>query len=168
MVMLCDVYRCAIGSIVCMCHTLFLLLLLSCEHAILIQRTWRRYARVQHTRATIRDRWTQRLTAWRAMSSSWRSSWSTFQQKRRVHIHIPSLSLSSYQRLSLLQQLTLLQNSQLSRICDVADADVDVLYVAPFVLNADVQQYYMKLLEVGGVKGKRVHVVWPMLVAAAV
>lgn len=127
----------------------------SCEHAILIQRTWRRYACVQHTRATIRDRWSQRLTAWRSMSQTWRNTYSTFKQKRRIYIHIPSLSLSHYHRTSIHeQQLSLIQNSSLSRICDIMNDDIDVIYIAPFQLNHDVYQYYLKLLEVGGVKGK--------------
>ena len=35
---------------------------------------------------------------------------------------------------------------------DLADPDVEIIYVSPFPLSDEVEEYYAKLLEVGGVE----------------
>ena len=37
---------------------------------------------------------------------------------------------------------------QLSRICDITDPLVDVVYVSPFPVSDDLKQYYIKVLQV--------------------
>lgn len=118
--------------------------------AALIQRAWRRFQTLLRTRATIGARWATKLEAWRAMQSAWRKNWSSFQSRRRVHVHVPSSSLEAHQRASTFN-FAVRENSQLSRLCDAHDPNVDVLYLSPFALSPDVQNYYLKLLEVGGV-----------------
>lgn len=39
------------------------------------------------------------------------------------------------------------ENAQISRIFRLKDPNVDVIYVSPYVLSAEVTKYYMKILE---------------------
>lgn len=48
-------------------------------------------------------------------------------------IHLPSLGLSEGQRQGL-SKPQVRENSQMARLCDLADPLVEVLYVAPFAL----------------------------------
>lgn len=129
--------------------------------AILIQRAWRRFQTILRTRATIAARWSARLDKWRSIQSSWRKGFSSsFSKRKRVLVHVPSLSTEPYQRQGFFN-FAVRENAQLSRLCDAADPDVDVLYITPFALTSDVQSYYLKLLEVGGASTSRVKVLVP-------
>jgi hypothetical protein len=44
--------------------------------------------------------------------------------------------------------LGLLEGSQLTRLCDLRDPNVDLMYITPFELPGDIIQYYMKLFQV--------------------
>ena len=56
------------------------------------------------------------------------------------------------------------ENSQISRIFCVKDnPKIDVIYVAPFTLTNEVQEYYRKFLELGELENSdsRFHIVVP-------
>ena len=55
------------------------------------------------------------------------------------------------------------ENCQISRIFRLKDPNVDVIYVAPFMLTSEVTKYYMKILELVEVEnaGGRLHIVVP-------
>lgn len=124
--------------------------LMRSSQARVIQAAWKRYMILQATREQIADRWRNKLSAWHGMWDGWKSTWNSFCKKKRVVVHIPSMSYQPYQRRNL-HNFTIRQNSQLCRLMDVQDPNVDVLYITPFELNPDIQQYYLKLLEVGGI-----------------
>jgi len=131
---------------------LYLLYRFRSAKATVIQRAWRRWKTIQHTRQHIAENWSRKLEAWRSdIQSKWKESWKTFQKKKRVLLHVPSMSMEPYQRQAMFN-FAVRENSQLSRLCDVMDPLVDVVYCSPFMLSPDVQSYYMKLLEeVGGI-----------------
>lgn len=64
-------------------------------------------------------------------------------------MHIPSFSVDERQRRNI-HNLATFQNRQLTRLTDLSDPDVDVVYVVPAPLPEEVRDYYMKLLSVGG------------------
>lgn len=121
-----------------------------CALARMIQAAWSRYITLQKTRQEIARRWQVKLAGWRLMWGKWKNNWSSFSSRERVIIHLPSLSLQSYQRENMFN-FPLRQNSQMSRLCGVKDPNVHVLYISPYELNTDIHHYYLKLLEVGGV-----------------
>lgn len=84
------------------------------------------------------------------MWEQWKKGWGSFCQKKRVVVHVPSLSFQPYQRKNI-HNFPIHQNSQITRLVDLADPNVDVLYISPFEVNQDIVQYYTKLLEVGGI-----------------
>lgn len=54
-------------------------------------------------------------------------------EQRHVVIHLPSLGLAEGQRQGL-SKPQVRENSQMARLCDLADPLVEVVYVAPFSL----------------------------------
>mmetsp|Transcript_22620 Transcript_22620/g.44816 ORF Transcript_22620/g.44816 Transcript_22620/m.44816 type:complete len:1178 (+) Transcript_22620:87-3620(+) len=118
--------------------------------ARVIQKGWYRYQTLQETRHRIASVWEKKLQAWRKGWNIFKANWNNIQKKKRVVVHIASLSFQPYQRKNV-HNNNIRQNQQLTRLCEAADPDVDIIYITPFDLNPEIQQYYMKLLEVGGV-----------------
>lgn len=80
-----------------------------------------------------------------------KSKWSDIKQKRRVEIHINSISVNEMKRISM-EKFLQRENAQISRIFSVKDPLVDVIYVSPFQMTNDVVGYYMKILEIGEIE----------------
>lgn len=77
-----------------------------------------------------------------------KKKWPVIKQKRRVEVHINSISIGDLKRMSM-EKFLQRENAQISRIFSVKDPNVDVVYVAPFTMTNDVLGYYMKILEIG-------------------
>ena len=90
----------------------------------------------------------QNQRRWEEMQRTFCAEWESIKTKPRMVVHIPSISVDEQKRATLSHMKTR-ENMQMSRLCAVADPLVDVLYVAPFNLNSDVERYYHQLLEVG-------------------
>jgi hypothetical protein len=66
--------------------------------ARIIQRAWASYRQHQHTRRAIVAAWQSRLTSWRLHMNEFKTRWARVHRKRRVIVHIPSLSYTHAQR----------------------------------------------------------------------
>ena len=99
---------------------------------------------------------------WEEMQEEFKQCWPAIKQNRRVEIHINSYSVSEMRRMSL-EKYKQRENAQIARIFLMKDPNVDVIYVAPFMLTSEVTKYYMKILELCEVEnaGSRLHVVVP-------
>lgn len=115
-----------------------------------IQHTWRGYSDAKKTRAKLREAQLEAEERWLKLMESFRRRWPTIQRRRRVVIHIPSISAEEHVRWGI-PHFSTRQNLQMARLCAIADPMVDVIYVAPFALTDDLRSYYQKLLAVGGV-----------------
>ena len=96
------------------------------------------------------------------MQEEFKQCWPAIKQQKRVEIHINSYSIEELRRLSL-EKYKQRENCQISRIFRLKDPNVDVIYVAPFMLTSEVTKYYMKILELVEVEnaGSRLHIVVP-------
>lgn len=96
------------------------------------------------------------------MQDEFKQCWPHIKKGRRVEIHINSFSISELRRLSL-EKYKQRENAQIARIFRLKDPNVDVIYVAPFMLTSEVTKYYMKILELVEIENAagRLHIVIP-------
>eukprot|EP00945_MAST-04E_sp_MAST-4E-sp1_P006243 g6243.t1 len=116
-----------------------------------IQIGWRQSQEYFTNRARLRQKRDDEENRWDDLTNTFRSRWEEIQEKRRVVIHVPSISREEHQRLTI-PHFQIQQNLQMSRLCAINDPLVDIIYVAPMEIAEDVLAYYEKLLEVGGVE----------------
>lgn len=117
--------------------------------ALVIQRIWKTILTCRATAATVQQIVENRRLKMDELSIRLKKQWGELKRRRRVVVHIPSLSREEAQRMSM-SDFSMRQNAQLARLTWLEATDVEVLYVAPFPLSPDVLQYYTKLLQVRG------------------
>jgi hypothetical protein len=87
---------------------------------------------------------------WRQMMEEFKQKWTTIKLKRRVEIHINSLSIDEIKRMSM-EKFLQRENAQISRIfASGKDPNIEIIYVCPYQMTSDVLGYYMKILEIAG------------------
>mmetsp|Transcript_3573 Transcript_3573/g.7186 ORF Transcript_3573/g.7186 Transcript_3573/m.7186 type:complete len:1110 (+) Transcript_3573:42-3371(+) len=128
-----------------------------------IQKLWRGYSRLKKTRAYIARLWSKRLSRWRStIMGEFRRKWGHTCRKRRLEVHVPSISIHPDQRKSM-HNFSILENTQMTRLCVLKDPLVEVIYISPFRIPEEVLGYFFTLLEVAGIPSprSRVHVCLP-------
>lgn len=107
-------------------------------------------------------KWATEEAVFQARQRKFIEDWKSIRQSKRTIVHIPSLSYAEHLRLPI-NRLSILQNLQLSRLCDLAIRDVDIVYVSPFPLPSEIRTYYENLLQLRGVSNVagRLHIVVP-------
>ena len=96
------------------------------------------------------------------MMEEFRQKWPAIKTRKRIEIHVNSLSIEEAKRISM-DKFLQRENAQISRIFASKDPNVDIIYVSPFQMTPDVLGYYTKILEIGDIDSgnKRVHFVVP-------
>jgi len=77
-----------------------------------------------------------------------KKKWKDIKKRKRVEVHVNSISLDELKRISM-EKFLQRENAQISRIFNLKDPLVEVIYVTPFQMTNDILGYYMKILEIG-------------------
>ncbi|KAK3248759.1 hypothetical protein CYMTET_41786 [Cymbomonas tetramitiformis] len=132
---------------------------LAATAVIPIQRWFRVYLEKKARIQTVNGKQLERDFAFAQRQERFAEEWDEIQESERVLIHLPSISAATDLRLNT-SHFQVRQNSQMSRLCDLADPNVDIVYVSPYPLPDDISGYYDKLLQVGGWMSRRGDTGW--------
>ncbi|KAK2917794.1 hypothetical protein Q8A73_004540 [Channa argus] len=111
--------------------------------------SWWMHMQMRRVRKALQARRFRQLENYRSRAQHLATNWKHIQSSKRTIIHIPSLGYSQSQRLNL-KGFDILQNTQISRLCDIRDGNVEVIYVCPRHLQEDILHYYTSLLKGDG------------------
>ena len=85
----------------------------------------------KQTKAKVEELTNESLFVWKEMMEEFKNKWQDIKRKKRIEIHVNSISVSEMKRMSM-EKFLQRENSQISRIFAVKDPLVDVIYVSPF------------------------------------
>ncbi|XP_068169967.1 IQ motif-containing protein H isoform X2 [Antennarius striatus] len=122
--------------------------------------SWLMHTQMRHVREALQARRSRQLENHRSRAQHLAANWKHIQSSKRTIIHIPSLGYSQSQRLNL-RGFEILQNIQISRLCDIKDKNVEVIYVCPQHLGEDILHYYTSLLKCDEATDRRFVILTP-------
>ena len=108
----------------------------------------------------------QRYKEWTHMQKNFQKRWEIIKNRPHIEIHFNSLSLNSanskYMNTTF-DHFVERENNQLNRIVNLFDANVEIIYISPNELNADIITYYTSIMETFGVEKvrERFHIIIP-------
>ncbi|XP_008275075.1 IQ motif-containing protein H [Stegastes partitus] len=111
--------------------------------------SWLMHTQMRRVRKALQARRLSQLENNRSRAQHLAANWKHIQSSKRTIIHIPSLGYSQSQRLHL-GEFDVLQNIQISRVCDIRDENVEVIYVCPQHLGDNILDYYTSFLKCDG------------------
>ena len=119
--------------------------------AKVIQFAFRRFLRVKNTRKSAANSFKQKMTEWKEIQQKFKQDWPFLITRRRLEIHLSSLSIDELRRLTM-DKFLVRQNLQLSRIFAIQDPNVDILFISAFEMSPEILGYYTKILELGNIQ----------------
>ena len=132
------------------------------EKACIIQRNFRVFLRYKHTKSLIKQRNLQEISHYFSLASDFKSNWPQIKLNKRIEIHINSFSFEESRRLTM-EKFLQRQNNQITRLFNIKDPLVEIIYISPFDLPAEIINYYHKVLSLGEINDfkDRIHFIWP-------
>uniref|UniRef100_A0A1I8J0H5 IQ motif containing H n=2 Tax=Macrostomum lignano TaxID=282301 RepID=A0A1I8J0H5_9PLAT len=106
---------------------------------------WKLYTRRLEIRAHLKRTRQMHLDGYKRRFASLQDHWDKWCGKRRVVIHLPSLGYPEKIREGFLN-FSRAQNTQMARLCDIRDPNVDVILLSAVAIDDEMTQYYGRLL----------------------
>ncbi|KAL8616663.1 hypothetical protein ACOMHN_031645 [Nucella lapillus] len=107
--------------------------------------SWIMHIKMAKMRHQLKETRAKQLDSFKMRAKKFSASWDRIKNSKRVVIHIPSLGLNQKIRDSI-NDFGMRQNTQMARLCDIQDPNVDVIFISPVPLSDETLQYYSKLL----------------------
>ncbi|CAD8179992.1 unnamed protein product [Paramecium octaurelia] len=132
------------------------------EKVIIIQRSMRVSLFRKKVQKQIIKNNNYMLERFKNRQNVFKEEWPFIKLQQRFEIHLNSFSFEEIKRLSM-DKFPQRQNTQITRIFNLKDPLVHIIYVAPYDLPSELIDYFYKILNLGDISDckNRLHFVWP-------
>ncbi|CUI15395.1 IQ calmodulin-binding protein, putative [Bodo saltans] len=117
--------------------------------AVVIQRQWVIHRAHMKTRRLLTIHRDALSIQWKDTMERFLRDWPRIREGKRVVLHIPSLSLPSFQ-CKQMPFFDCFQAAQMMRLADLRDRNVEIILLAPFKLEKETFAYYLNVLKAAG------------------
>jgi hypothetical protein len=115
-----------------------------------IQNTYRYYITNSQIKKMIEEENSKKAEIWGNTMQAFKANWRNIKNSSRIEIHVNSLSCSC-DRNCTIEKFKERENNQLARLINLADPNVEIIYISSYQLTTEVLSYYFSILQTLGI-----------------